>query len=233
MSKNLGDVLRELSHGPLSNLSIGSDGIGEIAHAEHDRVVSLVNQGLSRLHARFVISKKELTLRMIEDRLVYPLRLVHAESSGGTEDKFILDGGGEAFADDVIKVMRVYDKDDQELVINALSEPYALSTPKPNELRFAEVLDGETFRVVYQAGHSKLEGTDLEREIVLPEPLYEALECYVGHRVLRAMNGQEHRAQANDLMEMYEAICREIEEKDLNRDSWTSANTKLEYWGFV
>jgi hypothetical protein len=233
MTKTLSDVMRDLSHGVLSNLSIGSEGIGEIDDENQERVVSLINQGLARLHSRFMLSKKEITIQMIEGRYEYPLRLVHAESSDSISEKFIKDSETDPFEDDVIRVLKVFDAEGSELTVNSNDTPYGLITRKPNELKFEEVKDGETFRVLYQAGHKRLGVEDLTEEIVLPEPLYEALECYVGQRVLRAMNGQEHRAQGNDLLEMYEAICREIDEKDLHRESMTSANTKFEHWGFV
>jgi hypothetical protein len=233
MTKTLDGILTDLSHGVLSNLSIGKDGAGEIPDADQARVVSLVNQGLARLHSRFILSRKELTIRTIEGRHEYPLRLAHADSSSDISEKFIEDSEADPFQDDVIRVLKVFDAEGSELTVNSNDTPYGLTTRKPNELKFVEVLDGERFQVLYQAGHKKLEATDLTDELVLPEPLYEALECYVGNKVLRAMNGQEHRAQANDLLEMYEAICREFEEKDLGRGSLTSANTKFEHWGFV
>lgn len=230
--KTLGDVFRDLSYGPLSGLVIGSEGSGTIATAQQDRVVGLLNQGLKRIYTRFVLSRKDLVLRDIEDVQSYPLLRKHAESDPEETAKFIVDTAEDPYLGDLLRVLSVKDEDGVELFLNMQGCKDALSTPKTNTLRIPEPEGGKLYSVHYQAAHALLEGTDQGQGIYLPEPLYEALEAFVAHKITRAMAGEENRRQSSELFGTYEGICEDFDRKDQGTASQNAEHTKLELRGF-
>ena len=233
MTKTLGAVFRDLSFGPLSNLSIGSEGIGTIAGVQQDRVVSLVNQGTRWLYARFIIYRKELFIETIEGRKKYPLKVEHADSVAGGGEKYIKDSSANPFTGDLLRILAVWDPEGHETPLNMLGEETSLRTPNPYTLLIPEFEPGTLYRVAYQAAPEPLLTTDEEQELYLPEPLYEALEAFVAHKVFRSMNGEEHRRQAIDQFNTFEGICNELINNDLAKESHNSGYTKLEDRGFV
>lgn len=133
----------------------------------------------------------------------------------------------------MLRVLSIKDPDGCELPLNDKGDDTSAHTPSPNKLELPAVEVETLYEVSYQAAPVKMTLDDMSVEIDLPAPLFEALEAYVGYRVLSPMNGQEHTAKALELAQLFEVICAEVMERDLSKESSTSSTTKLESRGFV
>lgn len=233
MTKTLEDVFRDLSYGPLSNLSIGMEGAGTIKLDKQDRLVSLVNQGLTRIYSRVMVAQKELKLRTLVGRALYTLRKEHAESDDTLADKFIRDSVDDPFTGDLIRILAVFDCEGEEVPLNDSGAEGSVFTPKPDQLQLPHARGGETYYVLYQAAHPVLETGDPSQEIDLVEPLFEALEAFVAGKVLRSMNGAEHHAKGSELIGQFDTIIAEADSLDITKQSLATTTTKLEDRGFV
>ena len=111
----LGDLFANLSYGSLSNLAIGGEGSGVIPAQHEPRLVSLTNQALKLLSGKFLMCEKEVIIRAIEGRAIYPLEYEFAESNtAATGDKFIVDTVEQPFMEDVVTVLEIYDELNQD-----------------------------------------------------------------------------------------------------------------------
>lgn len=233
MSTTLGELFKDLSFGPLSNLTIGGQGSGVIPVAQENRILSLTNTGLTKLYTKFVIAEKELVVRTIADKELYPLRQIHADNDPGIDFKFIADTPEDPFLGDMVRILLVGDADGNELPLNDYNQDASVFTPKPDVLQILNAEADTIFHVIYQANHAKLLTSEPTQDIDLPEPLQEALVAYVGYRILEPMNGEEHSRRANELKVKYESICSDALDRDLGKYSITTSSTKLEDRGFV
>lgn len=233
MSKTLGEVLEDLSYGPFSNLAIGGDGFGDIPLDQQRKLLRHINEGLIRLYSRFLLAERQISIRALSTRTLYPLRKVHADSDISIEYKFIADSPEMPFEEDVIQILRVENDKGQEYPLNNYDEATSLFTPKPDVLQIPEPDEETLYHVLYQARHKRLVEGDPDQDIDLPEPLHGALEAYVAYRVYANMNGQEHKLRSDEHLATYEAICGEVLGMDLAKTSLASTTTKLEDRGFV
>ena len=60
------ELFRRLSYGELSNLSLGSEGVGAIKDEERGKLISHTNEALLRLHGRFLLRENILFLNQVE-----------------------------------------------------------------------------------------------------------------------------------------------------------------------
>lgn len=233
MRKTLGDVFRDLSYGHLSNLSIGGDGKGSIPQTHQERILALVNQGVTKLSSRFVVREKILYLRTTKDKLEYSLVPAHADNDPTVGEKYITDTVENPFTDEISNILIIMDENNDELIINNREVSGSVMIRNETELKFAEIDKDATFEVVYQPYPVMMESVDPAQVIRIPDVLYEALEAYVGYRVYGAMNGPEHKMRADDLKMSYEMICNDALEKGLVKLSVIGGNSKLEFRGFA
>lgn len=232
MRKTLGDVFRDLSYGNLSNLAIGGEGKGAIPETHQERILALVNQGVTKLSGRFVVREESLLLRATKDQLEYDLIPERADSNLDAGSKYIIDTAQDPFDEEIMNVLIVIDENGDELVIDNREVSGSVMV-KGTHLKFSEVDEDEVFEIIYQPKPKLLESVEASQPIILPEALYEALEAYVGYRVMAPMNGVEHKVRSDDLKMTFEMICNDALDKGLVRLSVTGSNAKLGYRGFV
>lgn len=102
------DLMDALRDGPLSNLSISNEGTG-IEEKNWPKLIGFIEQGLNRLHTRFLLREQELILQLAYNRMTYDLHSRHAQSThtGDSDldpaEVYILDQA-RPFQDDIVKI---------------------------------------------------------------------------------------------------------------------------------
>lgn len=228
------DLFSRLSHGELSNLSIGNEGKGYIKDEDIPKMVAYTNEGLLRLYSRFILNTKQLMIEQVKHITNYHLNIKHAESTGAKGHwPYIKDLPGEPFIGDVIRVLEVYDSSGRERVLNDKDDPDSLFTPAPQTLQVPRPVDGQSLAVLYQARHYELMDDDLHQTIELPFVLEGALRSYIAYKVYSHMNGQDNIIQGREHANNYESICLGIEVDDLVNETFATSHHKLHSRGFV
>lgn len=231
------ELFKRLSYGPLSNLAIGGEGDGTILEAKKPQIISHANDGLIRLHARFVLSEKEVVIEQRELHTIYTISSKNAVSNLDTDPTnpaYVIDSEAEPFLDDIIKISAVYDGEGYQLPLNRDNDCRSVFTPQVNILQVPVPVEGKPLHVIYQAKPVPLAIPAVDAAVIdLPTVLEGALIHFVAHLVFSHMNGQEHTAKAQEHLSKYDAICMEVIENDLVSSSLSMANTKLEDRGFV
>ena len=231
----LHDLYTELSYGELSNLAMAEAVPGEIRDKDKPKVTMAANEALLRLHSRFILKQNDVVFQMFSHITNYHLksRFSHLTEPRVQPYPYIMDSPRERFEDDVIKVLEVWSSYGRSIPLNDAEQPFSVFTPQLNVVQVPNPMDGAALSVVYQARHAKLVHTDLEQAIELPDVLYGALRAYTAYKVYSQINTQEAGAKAMEHMEVYEAICVEIEEGDLVDNSVSTTNTRFEKRGWV
>lgn len=231
------ELMERLSHGPLSNLTIGNEGDGTIKPDKVAAVIGYINDGLLRLYTRFTLSEKELILELKEEITSYKLNSKYAYSKfveGQTFAPYILDAEHDKFEDDLIRVLTVHRQGHARLPLNDTGVIGSLYTPMVDVLQVPDPWPGVPLFITYQAKHASIKVASFDMdEITLPLVLEDALLNYVAHKVFAFMNGKEHVARAADFLTAYESICAEVKEHDLVSASLSGTNIKFQSRGFV
>ena len=233
------ELFRRLSYGELSNIALGSEGVGSIPEDGHNRIINYANEALLRLHSRFLLRENILFFEQVPHLTYYYMlkRFARSELTDppcpNTPHLYILDNEDEPFQDDVIKIMQVIDQDGKIQVLNDIECATSLYTPQPNMLQVPDPVEGMVFAVEYQARHPELKFDDLCQEIDIPFWLEGALTAYIAHKVFSHMTGQENTAKATDFLAMYEGICAEVQAQDTVSQSKSTTLLKFEARGFI
>ena len=237
------DLFRRLAFGELSNLAIAGEGeaLGTIVEAKHPQIIQYLNEGLLRLHSRFNLRQKDLLIEQVAHITNYHLRRQFAESSNDCSIPYpyIKDLPCEPFLEDVIRILEVHDQCGQR-PLNDLGRSNSVFTPQPDVLQVPNPQTGAPLAIVYQARHEPIRDFKiredenlLEQSINIPFFLEGALQAFIGSQVYSHMNGQENIMKAQEYLNKNEAICLEVEEKDLVGQSVFNSHYKFEQRGFV
>lgn len=233
---NVTQFLQRMSYGPLSNIAAGNNGDGTIKEDRVPTLVTYLNEALLRLYTRFDLREKEVIIEQLEAVTSYQINSQHSLSYFATHPEavaFIQDSIADPFVDDLIKILAVYDANACKLPLNDDHACNSLFTPQFDTLQVPSPITGSPLYIIYQARHLELSPDALDTEIALPAVLEEAAISYVASKIYSAMNGQEHRIKAMDHMGNYEAVCNEVEDRDLVNSSLSFSHQKLDQRGFV
>jgi hypothetical protein len=235
--KSINEILQKLSFGPLSNLSIGQDGGGYCDPTKIPALVGYINDGLTKLHGKFVLNERNLILEQHELITHYKLSKLYARTTGQGGDVnrvlFIKDSSLDPFLDDVIKVLQIFDDAGREIILNDQTVYGSIFTPRPDTLQIPIPVHGQPLYIQYQARHVPVLSTALDAKIDIPDVLFEALIAYTAYKVFFHMNGQEHSAKAQEHLGLYDRIVHEVEENDLVNSSISlNFNPKFHERGF-
>lgn len=243
MPRLLGNIYADLSYGPLSGLAIGMDGAGTILDTQQNRVLSMVNEGLIQLYSKFLLHTREMKVKHIVGRTMYPLIKQHADTYPDDQDDtgevFIMDSASNPYEGDLIKVLLAYKLDPNDstkylpVPLNDLEDDDSLFTPMEDVLQIPEPEDGLFTYLLYQARHYNLTSGDLAQYVYLPEVLYGALEAWISYRIFSGMNGEEHSKKAIEQYNRYQTICAEATDKDLVKQTIVITSKKLDERGYV
>lgn len=230
------ELFERLSYGELSNLSISGEGSGNIIDTGKPKIILYTNEGLLRLFSRYILKQNQVIIETLQHITNYHFKKKYAESSGSNEPfKYIKDLPAEPFQEDVIKILEVFDSYGQPRLLNDKEDRRSLFTPQPDSLQVPHPVNGQALGVSYQARHQELDhkgDSILQQDIDIPFFLEKALQAYVASKVYSDMNGQENKITGQEHLAYYEAICADLETKDLINTTHHTTHQKLERRGF-
>lgn len=231
----LDKFLKDLALSELSATSAVDDDLVSFHETGLEKVMTYLNEGLTQLHTKFVLSQKELIIKTKVPYVEYYLRPEFAVSNPALVPyKYIDDTSTDKFDGGLLKILEVTNSYGHEMYINDLEQPYSLFTPTFDCLQITNIHDEPYFFVIYQADHNELYTTDLDKQtVVLPPFLELALKYYITGKYLSNMLGQDNQTQAAQYMGMYEQKCQEVLDRDLVKRSIITTNEKLNIRGFV
>lgn len=247
---NLQEVFDQLTHGELSQLSIGGNEAGVINPSNYNRLVPHVNLGLTALYKRFPLKEGRLSLELQANRTTYPLHSNYAISSKTSKEvvRYIKDSASTAFKDDIHKVERVCSSTGYEFGLNDDSDPYGVFTPSATILRvpadvvaqsmnLPDELKSTQLEVVYRANHPLIiaDGASLEPDIIeleLPYSHLEPLLLFIASRIHTPTGMTNETNMGNTYFAKYEAACQQLEAVNLRVDQG-SQNSRLYQNGWV
>lgn len=246
----LQEVFDQLTHGELSQLSIGGNEPGYILPANYGRIMPHVTLGLTALYKRFHLKEGRLTLEFDGTRTVYPISSKFAVTSRSSREsvRYIKDSVSAPFKDDILKIEKVCTEAGYEFGLNDESDHYSLFTPTSTSLRvpisiaeqaigLPDDLKSPQVEVVYRANHPVLnidpediepDGIDLE----LPYTHLQALLLFIASRVHTPTGMTNETNMGNVYYQKYEAECLQLEFTNLRVDQG-SQNTRLVRNGWV
>lgn len=226
----LQEIFDQLAGGEFSQLCIGGNQPGVIDENNAAKVVGHINLGLTALYRRFNLKTGSLLLRMQPDQLKYQLHsrfAVNGDSDAAV--RYIIDDAGEPFANDIIKVEKVFDAAGDELVLNDPANPMSVLTPSTLMLQLPEGLVQQDLTVEYRANHPRLvvEDGEIDAEdtwVDLPDTHLAALLYYVASRVNNPIGMSNEFHAGNSYFAKYEGECQELEAKGLQVDLGQSSD---------
>lgn len=232
----LDELFKGLALGVLNNASVVTDDHMGIDQDKQEYILSFINKGITRLHSRFILSTKSVYVEMREGRTEYPL--LHRYSFTGFDPAkvqypFIMDSYTNPFEEDVLKILEVYDSAGCRRAINDRNNCHGLFTPRPDTLQCVRPKHCEVLSVTYQAKHRTIYLGDLSDEIDLPETLLPALDYWVAYSYYTGLNTAENTAKAAEYLQMYESICKEVEDFDLANNSISNTNILFDKRGWI
>ena len=233
---NVTQLIKNLSYGELSNLAVGMGGTGTIEEEKWPAVILHANEGLLRLHAKFLLREKDVLIELVEHITNYHLDSRFAESQwvpGEQSYPYIKDLGNEPFTNDVIRVTSVYDQFGNRLPLNDQTNHSSLFTPQAKVLQVPYTIHGASLNVVYQASHPTLSTENLEQEIELPSVLHGALTAYIGYKVFGNMVTPEALQKSQELLGQFNSICDEVVMTDTIGTSISNTFPLFESRGWV
>lgn len=233
---NIEDLFTSLSYGELNNLSMSADGSGSIEESKQPQILLYANEGLLRLYGRFLLKENDVLIEMVEHITNYHLKKKFAESSYDPEVvhyPYIKDLINEPFNEDVIKIIAVYNSLGQKVPLNDSERIDSVFTPQATMLQVPRPINGATLSVMYQAKHPKLTLEDLSQEIELPDVLHGALTSFIASRVFSHMNTDVSTAKAAEHLAQFDAICADVEDRDLVQTSIATTNARFGKRGWV
>lgn len=247
----LAEIFAQLTHGELSQISLGGGAVGEVNKSAYLQLVSHVNLGLTALHKRFTIKENRLILKLTAGVINYPLKSSYAVNgiASFVPVRTIQDTVLAPFKDDILKVERVLTDLDWELGLNNESDKYSVFTPAFNSLRIHKDLvteskdlptwlRTESMTVVYRANHPILTADDDidspdDQEVELPDSYMEPLLYFIASRIMNPIgSGQGEMNMGNNYAAKYEQACQAIETANLKVDQG-SQSTNLRRNGWV
>lgn len=246
----LKEIFDQLTHGELSQLSIGGAANGGIAVENYPKVLSHINLGLTALYKRFPLKEGRVEVELQTGRTTYPINANYAVNNRRSREavRYIKDSADAPFRDGIHKIERVYTSLGFEMGLNDESDPYSVFTPSATVLRVPAVvvagsvdlpdeLKTETLEVVYRANHPPIvQGIGLFEpdrvEVELPYSHLEPLLLFVASRVYTPTSMTNETNMGNTYYSKYEASCQQLETTNLRVDQG-SQNTRLARNGWV
>jgi hypothetical protein len=232
----LEDLYRRLSYGELSNLALSSEGSGSILEGAQPRIVVYAEEALVRLYSTFILKTKSVILTPLDHITHYHLkkRFAFSQRNVSNEDfYYIQDLDDEPFAEDVIKVLEVFDEVGNEVPLNDAEQPLSVFTPQALMLQVPTAWNGQVLSLLYQASHPKLDARNPRSIIELPDVLDGALTAFIAHKVHSHMNTMESSAKAQEHLSTFTGICTDVVDKDLVATSILRSNSRFHKRGWI
>lgn len=233
---NVSELFTKLSFGELSNISMAINGSGGIQEQDQPKIINYANEALIRLYSRFNLREKDVLVEMVEHITNYHLISRFAETKYNPDVEpypYIKDLPREPFADDVIKILSVFDSLGCELPLNDPESPHSVFTPQANVLQVPNPIEGVALSVHYQAKHAVLSESCQSEEIQLPDVLHGALTSFIAYKVYSHMNTQEATTRGQEHFAIYEQIANSVTESDTVSTSISATNSRFHKRGWI
>lgn len=232
---NIEELFADLSYGELSSLNLAGEGDGTIADAGKERIIRFANDGLLKLHTRFILKESDVLIELVDWITNYHLLKKFAESQADTSTQvpYIKDLWREPFQEDVIRILSVFNSYGCELPLDDEGNPASVFKPQGNVLQVPHPVSGVALSVVYQAKHAPLTLDNLNQEIELPDVLTPALRSWIAYRAFGQLNTQESQAIAQGHEAAYEATCTEVVQQDLVSTSLSRSSQRFDKNGWA
>ena len=220
----LSEVFDQLTHGELSQVSIGGAEESGITKTGYPAMVSHINLGLTNLYKRFLLKEGTLYLDRHPNIKTYALHSKYQEGNRTSRvDIPYINASTPAFQDDIFKVERIYDELGIEHGLNDEGDPRSITTPTYNTIVIPDVSEVSSLKIVYRANHPKIviEDGDLdptEVELELPYSHLEALLLFVSSRLLNPVGMGNEFHDGNNYAAKFEQACAYLEQQNLRVD---------------
>lgn len=259
----LSEVFEVLQGAEFNSLSIVNEDGGEarIDVREYNRLINLVNAGISALHKRFELKKNTIRIKTTQGKFKYVLESKNTITNDPA-DGFILDTPEDPFMDDLIEITQLNAPNGRDLILNNYRENIKhgeVATVSIDELRQSiYTLNYRTLRVpvnlrdseimvTYKSSGKKIpqivngEGGVVippeEVVIELPIPYLNAITFYVAHRVYNSKGaetiGRGIFHEGNNYKAMYESEINSLSIAGLEEDVMIDDTSGFYNRGFV
>lgn len=234
------DLVKTLGYGVLNNTKYAKVDVEN--PDEILPILTLIQEGLTRLYTRFVIREKRVIIEMQVGITFYHLTKMYSVQNHDpilVPYPYIMDLPNEPFQEDVLRILRVMDTQNNVRPLNDGSRNDSITTPQFDILHNPYPRDLEALLVNYQADHVPLfvylddDQFSIEDEITIPPVLQPALINYVAWMVHSRMNTAEASAKAVTHLQIYEAICKDVETFDSVNNSKSSTNVRFDQNGWA
>lgn len=220
----LDDLLRDLTYGELSQLSMGNflpdEHESEPDPKSYAQLSSWLNLGLKAIYAEFWLASAEIYIQQYEQIETYIISSEYAVSNVTSLQpiKYIIDTAENPFKDNLLKIESVFDEEGVELPINDITEDLSVHTPTYRSVQVPYPNNDNMFAVQYRATHEKITyapGMDPTAiEIAIPHPLHEALLWYVASRAFGSLGGDQG-VEGNDYYQKYSNRIAQVRQQGL------------------
>lgn len=232
----LDTLFNALTFGELSQHKLGGkNASGLMAEADYPKILSHLNLGMTDLHIKFALIRKELLLRQFAGLSTYILSSDNAISSGAAVP-YIEDSVLDPFLNDVAKVYAAVDEDDLPVAVNDSNDDDSIYTLVDNEIYIKEPVAGTPLIIKYQGIPAKIvipAETDLSTiDVAIPNTLQEALQCFIAARVYSTSAGGESNKQSGFFWSKYNFLCSQITEFNIIHTELNTSNLKAENNGW-
>ena len=224
----LTEILDSLAGSELANLNCVVD--GAVLEAKIPAIVTAINIGLVKLHTRFQLKKRLLSLTVTSDRLVYELDSSNAVSVnvGG----YIQDVD-DPFTDDLIQILTMTSTAGDTIRFDGFNGVMLLN---PKTFRFAEAPKNDTYVIEYVAHPAKvmyINNTNIE--VDLPNAYLPPLLAYIASRFYSPVGiALDSNRSSLDVsyLQRYETECQLLENKGNNTGNYLESDNFTQH-GFI
>lgn len=224
----LTEILDSLAGSELANLNCVSN--GAVIEAKIPAIVTAINIGLVKLHTRFQLKKRLLSLTVTSGRLVYELNSSNAVSVnvGG----YIQDVD-DPFTDDLIQILTMTTAAGDNIRFDGFNGVMLLN---PKTFRFAKAPNNDTYVIKYVARPTKVvyvNNTNIE--VDLPDAYLPPLLAYIASRFYSPVGiALDSNRSSLDVsyLQRYETECQLLENKGINTGNYLESDNFTQH-GFI
>jgi len=226
----LSELFEQLSHGELSNLSIGNSNGSGILPKDYPSIIAHINLGLTALHKIFPLKMVEAIIQEYNQINIYFLDKKYAVNGGSSEPiKYLIDTTTNPFINNIFKVERVYNELGKEIPLNNSNDLTSIFTPTYNSIQIPNPVNTNTISVICRANHNIINPITVNpsiEEIKIPASLLEPLLFYVASRAYASVPMIDGVNQSAGYLNKFEASIQRVKNLDLVNDAQRT-NQKL------
>lgn len=224
----LTEILDSLAGSELANLNCVVDGV--VLEAKIPAIVTAINIGLVKLHTRFQLKRRLLTLKVTSTQLVYSL--VSANAVSVNVGGYIQDVD-DPFTNDIIQLLTMTSTAGNNIRFDGFNGVMLLS---PKTFRFAEAPEDDTYVIEYVARPAKVVYVnDTDIEVDLPDAYLPPLLAYIASRFYSpvGISLDTNRSSLDvSYLQRYETECQLLENKGINTGNYLESDNFTQH-GFI